>query len=226
MYTTSKPIPYLIEDIVDTLRATGIITDVVVSGLYSTITTDNSLQENENIEIDSVRYPVKDVTSTSFKVKGDLTGATSWKAKAPYFDYGHILEIGNTLLEKGKTNSPVYDKYPLIILQMDYEEDRRDYSKLSISPTFYIITSTEALYKANQRIEKKFIPELYPLYESFIDALVNSNLTNNKNIEHTKIDRVYWGSTAFTHNTKNMIGDHIDAIELNNTQIEFNTTKC
>jgi hypothetical protein len=226
MYTVSKPIPQLIGDIIDTIRKTGTITDVVFSGHKSTVTSDNTLRNGEYVKINDVDYQVSNVTTSSFQVVGNVTGQTSWKALAPYYEYGHMLEITQLLAKKDKAASFKGQKYPLIALSMDFEEDHTQRARVIINPTIYIINETDKDYYAKNRIDNVFIPILYPVYEDLIDAFKKSTALEQRQIKHRKTDRVFWGKELPMYNSQAKMNDYIDAIELNNVELKFITKQC
>jgi hypothetical protein len=89
----------VISDVVDSMRETGPIGADSFDGTYTTINAANNLAVNEVVLIGSKEYYVISRTDISFKVKGDATGAVTYKALAPYFAYGHILEIAKELMK-------------------------------------------------------------------------------------------------------------------------------
>ncbi len=227
MYTTSEPIPILLGQIIDEMRETGVITSITVISGNSIIDTANDLREREYVTIGSNDYRIYNVTSDQFSVIGDVTGETEWKAKAPYYEYGHMLEIAQTLGEKDTSERLKYQKYPLIALKLDLPEDRQEITSVKVNPTIYLIHHTEGEYYAKDRLNNVFIPILDPLHEKFIDALTNSTLLNNeRQIEHNSERRYYWGNVLPQWNDKVQMNDKIDAIELNGMELQFAMTSC
>jgi len=141
----------------------------------------------------------------------------------PYYMHGHRLEIANKLLEHDKDMVRKFQKYPLIALRQDISEGVKDYNEYKLN--IIIVTYTDPKLKAEQRYEsdRPFKSVLYPLYEEFMDALVNSGLFtwpgNQDYPPHTKIDRPYWGTPASEKNEKSIFFDPLDAIEIIDLQI-------
>lgn len=226
MYSTSRPIPNLIGDIVDTIRATGVITNVTIAGVNSIVESINMLILNEYITINDIDYSIISANGKQFTILGDVTGQTAWKALAPYYEKGHMLEIAQILGEK-KGVKANYKKYPLIALKLDLPEDRKSIAEIKVNPTFYLIQDTESEYYASQRLEKVFIPVLDPLHEKFIDALANSSLLNNDgHIEHNSDRHYYWGKKLPQYNEAIEMNDRLDAIEITDIELLFATTNC
>jgi hypothetical protein len=142
---------------------------------------------------------------------------------APFYMYGHRLEIARNLTSRPNGKVFTYQKYPLIALRLDIPEEHEDgfiKYKLNIG----IFAFTDKNYTAEQRYEKVFKPVLYPLYDLFIKALYDSglfswSLTDLERPRHTKIDRPFWGVSAVEQNTANIFSDPLDAIELLNLEI-------
>ena len=145
-----------------------------------------------------------------------------------FYQYGHPLEIVNTLTEMSKEQSISACKYPILALFTDISEDKTD-------PKFYckvndlhliIATLTDNTYLADQRIEQNFKPILHPIYDEFINQL-----SKNRNIEvdytgsipHISTDRLYWGRNGLFGNDSNIFNDYIDCIEI--TKLKLNIKK-
>jgi len=210
----------IISDVVDSIRDTGDITNIVFTSGVSTITTINSLSNGEVVVIGSLEGKISSVSGTEFKIEGDATGEVSWKAQAPYFIDGHLLDVANQLLQKDGSVAPVkFKKYPLIVLEQDFTMDKLDgpYAKASLN--FVIVNSTKAEYTTEQRREFNFTPILDPLYSEFIEALSNylgiDVISGNWDVTR----RYYWGSQLVD---KNIFNDRLDAIEIKNLGIEVN----
>lgn len=141
----------------------------------------------------------------------------------PFYDYGHRQEIANKLTAKDSEDAPFkYQKYPLIALRLDTEEER-DGKMIHFNLNIAIIASTDPLYSSNERYDKVFKPVLYPIYSEFIRLLGEIGLFTwgNGQIEppHTKIDRLYWGTAGSEGNESNIFNDSLDAIEILNLKL-------
>jgi hypothetical protein len=151
----------------------------------------------------------------------DLFSNVVLKAKASlkmdiHFMHGHPREITESLTEMTKNPTASAKKYPLIALFQDFEEDRSgDFIK--IRPQLIIATLTKNTLKAHERYQSTFKPVLYPIYESFLEAIAQSgyfNESTKRQIKHVKIDRLYWGRTGLYGSEKNIFNDFIDCIEI------------
>jgi hypothetical protein len=136
---------------------------------------------------------------------------------APFYMYGHRLEIANRLTLKDKDSVFKYQKYPLIALRLPVMEDVSDgvwHFTLNIA----ILTFTQKNYNSEQRYQNVFKPVLYPLYKRFLSEIRNSGLfmwpQDQEYPEHEKVDRLYWGTEYSEGHEKNIFNDPIDAIEI------------
>jgi len=207
----------ILGEIVDTLRATGTITNLSEASGITTVTSVNSLSVNEVVTMDSVDYVILSASSSQFTVTGTGLTASLWAAKAPYYDYGHPMEIFNTLTEKDEDDTLSYQKYPLIYLWMDFDRDvtvnARVKNITAEDLIIVIMTQTEPDYKAANRYDSVFTPTLTPLYDSLMSALLNSPLvSSNDKYHHKSIDKLYWGKEDEYGNVSNIGNDFLDAV--------------
>jgi hypothetical protein len=137
----------------------------------------------------------------------------------PNFLYGHRKEINNRLLEQNTITTKKEIRYPCIALRLDIPEFIKD-GMIEVKLNIAILSYTDKGYYAPERIENVYKPVLYPLYNSFMEALVNSGLftwdhkLDGTMPEHTKVDRMYWGIAQGEGNVSNIFSDPLDAIEL------------
>ena len=232
MAFSNQSIISVFEDVCNDLKTTGTYTGVFASG-YTVCTGANTFKAREVVNINNVSYIITEATDTTFKVKGDVSAFTTYESAYPYFLYGHILEISNTLKAKNSGIGTLkYQKYPLIILQLDVESkyDGLNKSFEYRNINIFICNITNKTYRAKDRLEHNFNNVLYPLYEAFVTKLsrhediIASNNANN--FEHTKIDRFFWGSQENGNSTNNIFEDYSDAIEIKNLQLNIKNKKC
>lgn len=147
-------------------------------------------------------------------------------ATTPYYLYGHRREINKRLLEKDKSKTFKYQKYPLLALRMDFPEENKD-GLIEYTLNMAILQKTEENYNTEERYTNVFKPILYPLLESFWVQLKNSGLFmwEGDRPSHTKYDRPYWGISETEGNVKNIFSDPLDAIELIDLKLKQNI-KC
>jgi len=219
----------IFDNIIDNLRATGTIASFIVDNGYTTVNTVNSLKNGEVVTMESKDYVISNVKSTSFKVLGTVLTAETWKAKAPYYLYGHPIELFNTLAEKDGNDTFKYQKYPLIFLWLDIDEDVNDYRTIEEDIMIVIVTSTEQNYKALNRTENIFIPILHPLYDDLMKYIkrsmyVTSNEESDNKYHHKKKDKYYWGKEDVFGNMGNIGNDFLDAVVISGLNLEL--IKC
>lgn len=212
----------VMSDIVDSMRSTGNITSFSeVSGTY-TINSVNELKNGESIVINSVNYRVSSVTSSSFVISGstglDFLGE-SWKALAPYYDYGHYLEIASRVDIKSRNSGDgKFRLFPMIILITDIKETHDEIPEILYSidpPNIFIVDYTKPTYTAQERTELTFKPILYPLYELLVEKMVESKAISvpNNRFKNDIIMRYGWGNETVYRNDALIFNEHLDAIQ-------------
>ena len=140
----------------------------------------------------------------------------------PYFEYGHALEIVNTLMEKDKNDEWKLKKYPAIFLFMPVKENR-DNLESEAKLRILFVTETRPEWKAKDRDANVFTPVLIPLYEMFMRKLRDSfELYYNESQTYDFTKHYYWGSSQ---TNKNVANDFADAIEIEGLNITI-PTKC
>lgn len=171
--------------------------------------------------MDSIVDLIRDVVASIPAIQAIQDAYPKGNGK-PYYMAGHLGEIRNRLLNKTKDKIEKYEKYPLIILRLDTPEtiiSNMCYYNLNV----IIVTQTEKQINAEERTEAIFEPILYPLYNLFMQWIVESGEFtwdgDPAMPEHVKIDRPYWGTIAADMNDKNEMPDPLDAIEIVNLKI-------
>ena len=144
-----------------------------------------------------------------------------------FFDFGHYQEVTKNLTVKGKSISQKGERYPLVWLVMDFEE------RHGLNPDTYadvnlhliIAMPTNNNYTMEQRRDEVFVPKLYPIYQELLTQISKSKsfgMPKLEMIEHTKIDRPYWGGQdSMGNGTVNLFNDFIDAIEIKNLRLRI-----
>ena len=142
--------------------------------------------------------------------------------KVPYYLYGHPIEIFNSLSEKDENPTLKTDKYPLIALFQDFEEEIFKSRVTVKNVTIVIMTETEVDYKAANRYTNTFTPTLIPLYDLFIKYLKSSALlTSDDFYRHNKFDRLYWGLGNEQGNTSRLGNDALDAVVISGLNLRI-----
>lgn len=150
------------------------------------------------------------------------------QALAPFYMYGHRLEISNRLKDKNADSVYKYQKYPLIALRLDIAEPYvNGITELNLN--IAILCFTQKGWNAEERMENIFKPVLYPMYYRFLKELRKSGLffwQGDSVPQHTKIDRPFWGIESTEGNTKYIFNDPLDAIEIVDLKIKKNFKNC
>jgi len=145
--------------------------------------------------------------------------------KRPFYEYGHPIEIFNKLSKKSKSENYKYDKYPLIALYQDFQENNDSGRTTVTGLTIVIITQTDVNFEAPNRYTNTFIPTLLPLYELLMKHIRYSKyVSSDDKYAHTKWDRLYYGKSDEYGNSGNIGNDALDAIVIND--LSLNLIEC
>lgn len=148
------------------------------------------------------------------------------------YQFGHPLEIVETLSQYDKDPAKRKKKFPLIMLVQDFPEVYNGGEELpfpEVTLRIIIAYHTKAEYKAAVRYEKTFKPVLYPILKEFMRQIEQTNYFYISDIDDTtftKTDRLYWGKEALYGNTANIAGSYLDAIEISNFKLRINQPYC
>ena len=148
-----------------------------------------------------------------------------------HYFFGHYKEILETLGQLDKSDTLMFNKYPAVCLFMDFPETTGKAPGIAaeVKLQLVIATSTDPNLKAAERYASTFKTILYPIYQQFMYQLSRSKSVMNASyheIQHTKIDRMYWGRKGLFGNTGNIFNDYLDAIELKDLQLKFYQPAC
>lgn len=176
-------------------------------------------------------YCVVDIFKTFVDaVRDDYTPLSGFDSDAPFYMYGHPIEIVNTLKQKNKNGTFKFKKYPLIALFQDFDEVKGENMAIDsrVSLRVVIAVNTSPKYVSSERYANTFKPVLYPLYNLLMEKIAKSPYTQLAEgiVPHTKTDRVYWGKTGINGNEANVFDDYLDAIEITDLELElYNNVK-
>lgn len=160
--------------------------------------------------------------SITEKLKTDLNKPTL------NFQHGHHREITSILTEMSKNPTNSAKKYPLIALFQDFEEVRKG-DFINVKLQMIVATLTKNTLTAPERYTQSFRPELYPIYDALLDAIARSTYFDEatvKQIEHTKIDRLFWGRNGLYGSESNIFNDYIDCIEIKDLKLKVKLKNC
>jgi hypothetical protein len=155
-----------------------------------------------------------------------IVAGMTFEGNAINFKFGYWTTVANELLTDGKSPSLAAQRFPLIYLHADFEENIINYRTIRINPTFYIIQQTEVKYNIDQRLELIYKPCLYQIYIDFIKAIRHSgkiNPSNSQEILHTKKDLYYLQNISSAQNNLKSI---IDAVEVRFSQLDLYKSPC
>lgn len=139
----------------------------------------------------------------------------------PYYDYGHLISILNKLNAKDGNRVLKLQKYPLIALIQDIQEDHTNDLNIgySFSPGIVILATTDKNYTEQQRYQNVLKTILYPIYELLIEKIkyyqfFDFETESNGIPTYKKWDRVNWGTSTFFGNVATFFNDYLDGIEI------------
>ena len=145
--------------------------------------------------------------------------------KGVFYEFGHPIEILETLKQKDESQSFRFKKYPLIALFQDFDERMGQqlgiYAKTSFRLAICHHTSPEL--KSKERYEQVFKPVLYPIYLKLMEQIkLSANfLYEGDEIRHTKTDHVFYGRSL-----ENPGNDFLDAIEITDLELSIYQKNC
>ena len=138
--------------------------------------------------------------------------------QAVHYEYGHPIEILETLRQMDESSTLRYKKYPLVALFTDIKEQKGvlgEYSHATLQ--LVVVHHTKPEYKAEERRIKNFIPVIHPIVDELFNQVVKSKYfldSSTNTLERTEIDRYYWGRQAAGGNDANKGNDYLDATEI------------
>ena len=162
------------------------------------------------------------------EVKNDA-GAVIGTFPHVYYMHGHPLEIVNILQEKLKLDDEKLERFPLIMLFHDFEIVRNSnvmYGDANLNMA--IAALTQPNLTTPERYEQTFRPYLMPIYVELLKQIGASTYFVNAlaQINHTRIDRVYWGRTGLYGNVGNQFNDFLDCIEIKGAKLTVKNQHC
>ena len=160
------------------------------------------------------------VTTSDTLTVGHTNNTAATATPILVFDHGHPLEIINRVKEYQESDTLKYEAFPRICLLHDFEE--KNTFETLVSLTILIITDTDPNYTAPQRYTYTLDPILLPLYDLFLENLLEADhvgTTEGNYFKHTKIDRLYWGKNGLYGNQGNIFNDYIDAVEIKDLEL-------
>lgn len=175
-------------------------------------------------EFKAIVQAVSDKLTPKLKLNDDvITGV--------HYQFGHPLEIINTLGEFTKGATSRFDKYPLVAFFLDSTVTRGEiglYGEQEINMAI-IRMCKDPNQTADERDQFNFIPILTPIYLELLNQIGLSpvfSLQSSETIPHKMTNRYYWGRSGLWGNEKNIFNDWVDAIEINNMRLKINSNYC
>lgn len=149
-----------------------------------------------------------------------------------HYQFGHPIEIINTLGEFTKGETSRFDKYPLVAFFLDSTVSRGEvgyYGEQEINMAI-IRASKFPTHTADQRDLYNFIPVLTPIYQELLNQIALRgdlfNIQSAETIPHKYTNRYYWGKEEMYGSKANIFNDWVDAIEINNMRLKININYC
>jgi len=147
------------------------------------------------------------------------------------YEYGHPVEINETLVALSKNTSNPTNRFPLVCLFTDITEHKGiGYGNDSeVSLQLLIAQLTQKNLSSRQRMAVNFKPTLIPIYNELINQIVKSRYfrqSSAETIKHDKTNRLFWGKTGIYGNNGLIFTDLLDCIEIKNLVITVKQQNC
>lgn len=126
------------------------------------------------------------------------------------------------------SNSPDDDvknnKYPLVCLIHQFDENPFDSQSEDAEFTLIIVTRSTATMRTDERYTANFIPILYPIYAELKQVIFDSMyfLGYNQAFSHTKRDLTHAGQESANGNTAYKLPDVLDGLLMSNIKLKVN----
>jgi len=171
------------------------------------------------------------VNTTVGKVADYVRSAAMYNdsSKNIVFMHGHPVEIIDNLKQMDESNCMNKSRYPAVVLFQDFMSKKKSVGVWTSNLHLIICNVTTPTMKAHERYNTNFKPLLTPLYNEFISAIELHQGFVGYRLEHSSIDRLYWGQKGLKYydasTTTNIFCDFVDAIEIEATLL-FRPDKC
>ena len=235
MAITVKDELEVLSDIVDAMRDTSTITNIVDNGngTYTIHTLSiEDIADGDYITIedttgfDGEDYLISSVNSTNITFNISLaTGVTipdnfgTWKANKPYFYFDTWLGNANDMLINNLLPVKINQKFPQIFIVIPFSlEERQQYKEGNIF--IYFIEENQENKTQQWRLDNIFIPVLNPLLADFKEKLYESFyvLAPNNRVWDVQTTKYFYLRISSKNNELNEIAS---AIEANFRSIKF-----
>lgn len=142
--------------------------------------------------------------------------------------YGHPDEINNRITTANKGRST--NKFPAIFYFLSEDVDRQSTTHFGdFSPSFAIVHSTKGKLITQQRIEQKFKPVIWPIYEAFMQAVDESIMVNNAGeetfLKHKFHNHFFYGSDL-NNNSEKLFDTQLDAMTIDFDSLAITNAEC
>lgn len=232
----------IIEEIANSINETGSIlsfTDlgtgyytVLVSNIQS-LTNKDYITISDTTNFNGANYKISNINvgANTFRIQkttGFATETGTWTANKPYFICSHVLTCANILKEKDKTDTYKFQKYPLIFLvdeienQVNRELTNNSYITTSIKILFlYTIDYNKTSNEPETQYKNIIKPILLPLKESFIVAMENSPKVVGNKINYSYQIHTNYGLSSTYGNESNIFPDWLACIEVTIPEVKI-----
>jgi hypothetical protein len=167
------------------------------------------------------RYLVDEMREITSLVESKLLAqlmAYDSTIQAVHYEYGHVLEILETLRQMDEAEELIYKRYPLVALITDIPERKGILGKYSeVEFTLLVVNHTLAEYKAEERRQKNFIPVIHPIVDELIIQIARSPYFLDYDpdlIKRVETDEYYLGKHGAGGGTANLANDFLDCTEV------------
>lgn len=146
------------------------------------------------------------------------------------YQFADTTYVNTILSAMSRSDKTVRLKFPLIVLLTPFMETRDDPNvSTSARISLTIAVRTMSGYDNETRLQKSFIEQLRPIYDSFIREFRNHesiDVQYNGVIPHNYRERFDLGSRGAMDSSGKKLTDLIDAIEIENLEIKLKNKQC
>ncbi|MDX5586496.1 MAG: hypothetical protein QNK20_16540 [Aureibaculum sp.] len=226
--------------IIDKLRAVGDVVSIVdntdgTATVTTTKTNDFSyagnvlqsvyLMNKDEVEMDSVKYIIFNVTETTFDVKGLPTG-TEWKKQGPYFIYGTPIatnnEHGNDKNEANKLKYPFIAKFDPTPFTINNDYSEREYQNFKLWMVFMDEANVRD-WTTTQHHDNAIDP-MAILANDFVYLCKTYEGSLFREVGNaTAVNHANWGIVAkYSGHTKSIITENLSGVEFSSFNLITN----
>ncbi|MES2620241.1 MAG: hypothetical protein V4615_05245 [Bacteroidota bacterium] len=144
-----------------------------------------------------------------------------------YFDYGLYVDVANNLYKGALANESTYPLIWLVANRSSFKKGDTPYVFGRAKMDIIVAMPTNPAYTWEQRLAEVFKKRLVPVYSELMYQIGQTPAFCSPDPEavlHDWEKKIYWGGAeAGQPNTKNYFSNFIDALQIQNMELEVET---